>query len=151
MAVHALSWMFLLLSGILAGTLFTVHMAIVPTLTALPGERWVQVHTLLDKRFDPTMPRINMVSLVICAALVLLADGGPAKVAFALGGLFTVGVAVVSEAYNVRMNKHLEKWDPEALPPDWLGLRARWASANLVRTVFAIVGFASALAGGALI
>lgn len=150
MAVSTLAWVFLLLSGILAGTLFTVEVAIVPTLGALTGDRWVQVHTLLDKRFDPMMPRLNMVSLVICAALVVLADTPAAKVAFALGGLFTVGVAVVSEVFNVRMNKHLNRWDPQRLPPEWLGVRTRWASWNRVRTVFAVAGFASAIVGGVL-
>jgi uncharacterized membrane protein len=151
MALNVLASTFLLLTGILAGTLFTVEVAIVPALGSLSAERWVQVHTLLDKRFDPLMPRINKVSLVICAALVVFAPGPAAKVAFALGGLCTIGVAVVSEAFNVRMNRHVSSWDPGALPVEWLGLRARWASFNRVRTIIAVVGFASVIVGAVLV
>jgi len=149
--VELLACCMVVLTGTLAGTLFTVHSAIVPTLLSLPGERWVEVHTGLDKRFDPLMPRINKVSLGICAALVVLADGVPAKTAFALGGAGTVGVAVVSELFNVRMNKHVVAWDPQALPSGWTALRARWASANRVRTLFALGGFVSTVVGAALI
>lgn len=78
MGVAVLTAVFLLLTGLLAGTLFTVEVAVVPTLGALPGERWVQVHTLLDHRFDPMMPRINMVTLASCLGLVIFADGGEA-------------------------------------------------------------------------
>lgn len=149
MAVTLLASAFLLFTGLLAGTLFTVHMAIVPALAVLTGPRWVQVHTLLDKRFDPMMPNINKISLVVCAVLVFLADGTSTKIWFALGGLCTVGVAVVSEAFNVRMNHHVSKWNPDAPPPEWLGLRSRWASANLVRTLIAIAGFACTIVGAA--
>lgn len=151
MTVNVLATLFMLLSGLLAGTLFMVEIAVVPTFGALSGERWVQVHLLLDKRFDPLMPRINKVSLVICAALVVFADGLGAKVAFASGGLCIVGVAIVSEAFNVRMNRHLSSWDPHALPLGWTGLRSRWASANRIRTIFAAAGFAAAVVGGVLI
>ncbi|OLE21040.1 MAG: hypothetical protein AUG49_22980 [Catenulispora sp. 13_1_20CM_3_70_7] len=151
MTVHLLASVFLLLTGILAGTLFTVEVAIVPTLKSLPGERWVQVHTRLDKRFDPMMPSVNKVSLVICAVLVILAHGIGAKAAFALGGLGTVGVALVSEFFNVRMNKHVVAWDPAALPPGWQGLRERWAAANRVRTLLAVAGFVSTIVGAALL
>jgi hypothetical protein len=151
LGTQLLAGAFIVLSGLLAGTLFMVEIAVVPAFGALPGERWVQVHRLLDRRFDPLMPRINKVALVICAAVVVLADDLPAQVAFAAGGLGIVGVAVVSEAYNVRLNRHVERWDARALPPDWPELRARWASANRARTLFAVLGFAGAVAGGVLI
>jgi uncharacterized membrane protein len=149
--VDVLASSMVVLTGTLAGTLFTVESAIVPTLLSLPGDRWVQVHTGLDRRFDPLMPSINKVSLGICAALVVLAEGRAAKTAFALGGAGTVGVALVSELFNVRMNKHVVTWDPEALPSGWTALRARWAAANRVRTAFALGGFVSTVVGAALV
>ena len=147
MTVVLLASTFLLLTGLLAGTLFTVHVAIVPVLGALPGERWIQVHSLLDRRFDPMMPRINKVSLVICAVLVVLADDVGAKLLFGVGGACVIGVAVVSEAWNVRMNHRIVKWNPAALPQEWLTMRLRWANANLVRTLLAVAGFASTIVG----
>jgi uncharacterized membrane protein len=149
--VDLLASSMVVLTGTLAGTLFTVESAIVPTLLSLPGDRWVQVHTGLDSRFDPLMPSINKVSLGICASLLVLADGRAAKTAFAIGGAGTVGVALVSELFNVRMNKHVVTWDPDALPREWTALRSRWASANRVRTLFALGGFVSTVVGAALV
>jgi uncharacterized membrane protein len=149
--VHLLAWVFLILSGLLAGTLFMVEVAIVPTFGALPADRWVQVHRLLDRRFDPLMPRVNKLSLAVCASLVVLAGSYPAKIAFAVAGLGTIGVAAVSEAFNVRLNRRLEAWDAAALPAEWPRLRSRWASANRARTLLALAAFAGAVLGGLLL
>ena len=51
--------LFLLGTGALAGVLMAVEMAMVPMLCALRGERWIEVHRLLDPGFDPLMPRVN--------------------------------------------------------------------------------------------
>ncbi len=144
---------FVLLAGLLAGVLFAVETAIVPTIRALAPEPWVNVHILLDRRFDPMMPRINKVALAIGAVLVIFTPGIGAKIAFGVAAICIIGVAYVSEAYNVRMNKKIAAWDLTDLPHDWTAMRSRWASANRVRTLIAIAGFvatitAVALAGG---
>jgi len=148
--VDVLIAVFLLLSGTLAGVLFAVEIAIVPTVRALPVDRWVQVHRLLDERFDPLMPRINKVALAICAVLLVLANGLDSKVAFGVAWLCIIGVAVVSEAFNVRMNRDITTWNPAAPPPGWSGVRQRWAAANRIRTLIAALGFIGAVIGVAL-
>ncbi|MFA1548315.1 anthrone oxygenase family protein [Actinomadura chokoriensis] len=142
---------FLLLSGVLAGVLFTVERAIVPVVGVLPAERYVQVHRLLDRRFDPMMPRVNKVSLAVCAGLVAAAGGVWPRVVIACAGLCIVGVAVVSEGWNVRLNRVIDGWDPAAPPADWPSVRARWAVANRARTLLAVAGFGAAIAGAALV
>lgn len=141
---------FVLLAGLLAGVLFAVEMAIVPTIQALAPEPWINVHILLDRRFDPMMPRINKVALAISAVLIVFTPGIGAKLAFGVAAVCIVGVAYVSEAYNVRMNKKIAAWDLADLPQDWGALRARWASANRVRTLIALAGFVATIAAVAL-
>jgi uncharacterized membrane protein len=150
MAVDILLGVFLLLSGTLAGVLFAVEVAIVPAAAALPGERYVQVHRLMDRRFDPLMPRVNKVTLAVCVALVIMVGGIWPRIAIALAGLCIVAVAVVSEGWNVRINRVIDRWDPHAPPEDWPAVRARWAAANRVRTLFAVAGFGVAILGTAL-
>lgn len=151
MAVDVLLGVFLSLSGALAGVLFTVEVAIVPAVGTLSGERFVQVHRLLDRRFDPLMPRVNKVALAVCATLMVLAGDVWPRIAIALAGLCIVAVAVVSEGWNVRINRVVDRWDPEALPDDWSEVRTRWAAANRVRTLFAVAGYAATIIGAALI
>jgi uncharacterized membrane protein len=145
MLTEVLAGLFLLLTGALAGVLMAVAVAVVPMMSALPGERWVQVHRLLDPGFDPLMPRANKVTLAIGVVLAIIAPGVAAKTGFALAVLCVVGVAFVSERYNVRMNRHIDTWDDE-LPAGWTVLRTRWAVWNQVRTLIAVIGFAAAIA-----
>ncbi|GAA2102415.1 DUF1772 domain-containing protein [Actinomadura alba] len=150
MAVDILLAAFLLLSGGLAGVLFAVEVAIVPTVGALPGEGYVQVHRLLDRRFDPLMPRVNKVALVICVGVIVLAGDMWPRVALALAGLCIIGVAVVSEGWNVRINRDIDAWDPADPPADWPRVRTRWAAANRIRALLAVAGFVAAIVGAAL-
>lgn len=141
---------FVLLAGLLAGVLFTVEVAIVPTIRALAPEPWINVHILLDRRFDPMMPRINKVALAISLVLIVFTPGVPAKIAFGVAAVCIVGVAYVSEVYNVRMNKRIAAWEITDLPADWGSVRTAWASANRVRTLIALAGFAATIAAVAL-
>jgi uncharacterized membrane protein len=142
-----LTVIFLLLSGALAGVLFTVTVAVVPVIRQLPGAQYAQVHQMLDKRFDPMMPHLNKVSLALCVALAFLVDGTWPTLSVVVAGVCIVGVAVVSERYNVRINRAIDRWDPECPPADWTAVSSRWARANHVRTVIAIAGFGIAITG----
>lgn len=143
--VVVLAAAFVLMTGILAGLLFAVDLAVVPTLAALPGDRYVQVHRLLDPRFDPLMPRFNKVTLGIGVMLAILAPGMLAKAGFAVAVLCVVGVALVSELRNVRLNRLIDIWDTSRLPAEWHWVRVRWGHWNRVRTLISIVGFLAAV------
>jgi uncharacterized membrane protein len=144
MLVAALVLLVLLGSGTVAGTLFAVARAVVPTLVALPGERYVQVHQLLDRRFDPFFPNVTRVTMAAVLALVLLpATGWPARSWLLAGLAATVLVAVVSDTRNVPINKRIQDWDPDDRPAEWDALRERWCRAHRVRTVFAVAAFAA--------
>lgn len=150
MLTEALLWLFLLLTGVLAGVLVAVETAVVPMLVALPGDRFAETHRLLDPGFDPLMPRVNKVTLATGVVLVVLVDGVPATVALAAAVLGVVGVALVSETVNVRLNRRIEAWGDGAPPSGWSALRHRWTRANRLRTVFAVLAFGAAAAGSLL-
>lgn len=145
--VEVLAVTFVLLAGVLAGVLVGVQLAVVPMLAALPGERYVEVHRLLDPGFDPFMPRFNKVALAIGLVLTVFAPGLTAKGLFASSVLCIVGVALVSEIFNVRMNRRIDTWDTTRMPAEWRAVRTRWGAWNRVRTVISVVGFATAVAG----
>jgi 2-polyprenyl-6-methoxyphenol hydroxylase-like FAD-dependent oxidoreductase/uncharacterized membrane protein len=144
LVVDALALVFLVAAGVLAGVLVGVDLAVVPMLGALPGEGYLQVHKLLDPSFDPFMPRLSKVTLVAGVALVVFAPGVPTKVTFALALLSIVGMAVVSEVFNVRMNRRIDTWSAERIPGDWQTVRATWGFWHRVRTVLSLAGFVAA-------
>ncbi|MFB7678187.1 anthrone oxygenase family protein [Kitasatospora purpeofusca] len=143
-----LAIVFVLCTGVLAGALLAVERAVVPMLLRLPRQTWSDVHRLLDPGFDPLMPIVNKVALAAGLGLAVLAPGAAAKVAFAAALAGVVGVALVSELRNVRMNRRIDGWAAAGEIPDgWDSLRARWARANLLRTVLAGLAFCVSLGG----
>lgn len=148
MIIPALTVLFVLLTGILAGVLLAVDIAVVPMLGVLPGGRFVQVHRLLDPGFDPMMPRLSKIALA--AGLVLAVRGGAPiadRVLSALAEMCLLGVALVSELGNVRINRRIASWDGADLPPAWQDVRTRWFRAHRLRTVLAITAFTAATTG----
>jgi uncharacterized membrane protein len=144
MWTDVLAVVFLVLVGVLAGVLFAVDRAVVPALAALPASGYRTVHRLLDPRFDPLMPHLSKVALAAGTVLVVFGDGLAARVAFGVAVAGVAGVAVVSEAFNVRMNREIDRWDGERPPERWQQVRARWGRANRVRTAFSLVAFLAA-------
>lgn len=148
MPAAALATVFVLCTGVLAGALIAVERAIVPMLSGLPRQTWSEVHRALDPGFDPLMPTVNKVALAAGLGLSFLAPGAAAKAAFALALAAVVGVALVSELRNVRMNRRIDAWaEAREIPGGWDLLRARWARANRLRTAFAVLAFCAALGG----
>jgi uncharacterized membrane protein len=126
--------------GILAGVLFAVAISVVPAASALPVGQYVELHKLLGKYYDPTMPIISGSALT--ADIVLsagFAPTGATRGLCAVAAALLLVVAVVSQTRNVPINRRVKPLDGNALPPDWPDPRARWRDWNLVRTVFAVL------------
>ncbi|WP_320783984.1 hypothetical protein [Streptomyces sp. CRN 30] len=151
MYVDLLAALLVLLTGALAGVLVAVEIAVVPMLAELPGHRYVQVHRLLDPRFDPLMPTVDKVALGVGLLLVVLAPGWAAKGAFIVAEAGLIGVALVSELSNVRINRSIDTWETDRLPQGWAETRARWARSNRSRTWIGLAGFVAAIAGTCLV
>ncbi|WP_149552784.1 anthrone oxygenase family protein [Streptomyces marokkonensis] len=151
MLLPTVAAVFVMCTGTLAGALVAVERAVVPMLLSLARQTWSEVHRLLDPGFDPLMPRVNKVALAAGLALALLAPGAAAKAAFAAALAGVVGVALVSELRNVRMNRRVDAWARAGeYPETWTELRSDWARANRTRTAFAVFAFLAALGGCAL-
>ncbi|MFU8850846.1 anthrone oxygenase family protein [Micromonospora sp. SL1-18] len=146
MLTASLAVVFVLCTGVLAGVLVAVDRAVVPMLLRLPRQTWSEVHRLLDPGFDPLMPTVNKVALATGLGLAFLAPSPAARAAFATALAGVVGVALVSELANVRMNRRIDAWaEAGEIPDGWATLRARWARANRWRTASAVLAFGVAL------
>jgi uncharacterized membrane protein len=136
-------------TGTIAGVLVSVAGAIAPTFVQLPGERYVQVHQLLDRRFDPLMPILNALTMVGTIILVVV-RGYPVRLLYIAVAVLMALVAAVSGMVNVPINRKVLAWDADHPPREWAELRTRWARWNLVRTVFAIGAFVASTTGAVL-
>ncbi|MFG1706577.1 DUF1772 domain-containing protein [Nonomuraea sp. M3C6] len=126
-------------SGLTAGVLFCVALSVVPTLRALPPDRYVQTHKLLGRNYDPTMPLIVLTTALVDVLLAVVTPADGPRSLFAVATVLMVGVSVVSHLCNVPINRRVKVLDPAAIPEDWADPRPVWRRWHLLRTVLAVV------------
>lgn len=141
----------LLGGGVTAGVLFCVALSIVPAFRALPPDRYVELHRLIGRRYDPVMPVTVLSTTLLDLVLAAVAELPLQRLLFAVGAVLTLGVSAVSHLANVPINRVVKGIGPGGPPADWRDPRRRWRNWNLLRTGLALAALlvsATALAAG---
>ena len=134
-------------SGIGAGILVVAMAAIVPAMLSLPDSTALS----FKQRFDPLVDRINppleFGALIAGALVLIVADDAPttATVATIVGLAGTVGVAATSLGVNMRINRRMASWSPDAPPSEFRSSMKRWRGSHAVRTLSGVTAFAAYL------
>jgi uncharacterized membrane protein len=138
---HILVPFALLANGLAAGDMFCVAIGIAPLMLALPYGRYVQLVHFLRPRYDPTMPVLNGVTVVLDVVLAVAAGSAAATALFGVAAALALAVIVLSVVKAVPINRYVMSLDPETCPADWLSVdpRTRWRNWNAVRTVLMVV------------
>lgn len=136
MIADALRVLVLLGSGVVAGVLFAVALAVLPALTAMPADRYVYTHQLIGPRWDPTMPILVLAGTAADIALAFLAP--ESRSWYVAAAVLSALVSVVSHFANVPINRRVRTLDPDDLPADWRDPRPRWRRWHTARTVLAL-------------
>jgi uncharacterized membrane protein len=141
--MRLLSTLMLLGSGTVAGVLFAVAISTVPALAAMTPDRYVYVHGLLGRNWDPTMPLIVLSTIALDTALAVLAPGARPRALIVGAAVCLAGVAAVSHLCNVPINKRVHRTDPRAIPPGWHDPRPEWRHWHLLRTTLSMLALAA--------
>jgi uncharacterized membrane protein len=128
----------LLGNGLTAGVLFAVALGVVPAMAAMPPARYVYVHQMLGKNWDPTMPAIVLASALLDLALAAGSGDRPRTALLGAAALLLLAVSVVSHFRNVPINQGMKTLDPQRLPSAWRDPRPEWRRWHLTRTVLAV-------------
>lgn len=131
--------------GVTAGVLFCVALSIVPAFNALPIDRYVELHRLVGRNYDPTMPIIVLASTLACALRAALTPGWPRFAPFAVAALLLLAVSGVSHLGNVPINRLVK--GAQAHPSQLDRLRRRWRVLHLLRTGLALLALTCEAAG----
>jgi uncharacterized membrane protein len=110
----------------------------VPLLLALPGEEYVHAHGFLATRYDPFMPMIILLTVLIDVTMVAAGPGYVIRILAGAAGCLMVSVITISLTKNVPINRWVAAQDPRSLPGDWMQRRLRWQRWNTVRSSLAI-------------
>lgn len=129
-------------AGIAAGTLVAVFAGVIPVLRRLPPPDALRVKRLLDPFIDRYQPA-TVVLAAISAVVILLHDLTSSETVFTVVGLAgSIAVGVTSVSVNMPINRAMGVWPPDAVPPEFEPLLARWIRFHGVRTLAAVVALA---------
>lgn len=133
-------------TGIFAGGMVLVMLAIVPAWLGMTPEQWAFNQQQIGPYIDRYMPILDGVATLGAIFLVIQHWSVPAPAITALLGMLgLISVAVISQAINVPINRHVRSWSLNALPPECLRMRERWIVWHAIRTLAGIVAFIALL------
>lgn len=142
-----------LLNGVAAGIMLSTVVGIVPLFLTQPYQGYVRTVQFLWPRYDPLMPVLNGSAMVLAGFSAIAAGDSPARPVLALAALLLLCVMGISIVKNVPVNRYVSALDPARQPDDWARVdpRVGWQRWNLVRTVIAVVAFATNVSATALV
>jgi uncharacterized membrane protein len=133
----------LFVSGVAAGVLIIVLIAVMPALLSFPPSTVVAYKA----RFDPLVDRMNpafvMLSMITGVLLLFVGDPTSTQVIFTIIGIVgSAGIAATSLGVNMRINREMAAWDHENPPPEFQPRIARWSAVHRIRTLSGVTAFA---------
>jgi uncharacterized membrane protein len=138
-------------SGLLAGEILAVAVAVVPSEGKLPPLAYAQWHTTFSRHMDRFTPYLAMSTVVLGAALCFTSPPGPIRALFVVGTFAIVVVGVISQTGNVPLNRRLSLAGPDTPTAEIEKVRKRWRELHFGRTVAAILSLAAFAAAHTII
>jgi uncharacterized membrane protein len=138
-------------AGLITGVSVLFQVSVVPIMRRWSDQRSLGLHRDFTVIADPDIfvkpsGAISLLSAIF--ALLLGHHHRAGAVALTIAGIVAfAGVAIISEAVNVPVNRWAAKWSGESVPADYAGRRSQWERAHVWRTVLAVIGFACYVVG----
>jgi uncharacterized membrane protein YraQ (UPF0718 family) len=136
----------LLLTGLYTGLLFGDRVGVTPIRPKLPAAAFVLYQQELHLRFGKLMPVLLVGGLLAgVISLVLLRRNYQSRefIFTIIAMLCTACVVILTRLINVPINETLMTWQISTPPENVMQLWAPWEGSHTIRTVIAVLGFAS--------
>lgn len=136
----------LLLMGLYTGLLFGDRVGVTPIRPKLPAASFVLYQQELHLRFGKLMPVLLVGSFLAgVISLVLLRRNYKSRdfIFTTIATVSLVCVVILTRLINVPINETLMTWQVSSPPENVMQLWAPWEGSHTIRTVIAVVGFAS--------
>lgn len=132
MLSNALTGASAMASGVIAGIFLALAVSVIPALSAMAPEQYVQAHRLLGRGYHPLMPVLVASATAADILLAVVAAGPAARILALAGAAALAGVMTVSQFGNVPINKVVHA--TRAITPAWADPRPAWRRWHLIRT-----------------
>jgi uncharacterized membrane protein len=134
MLPSALTVVSVMASGVVAGVFFALAVSVLPALSAMPPEQYIQTHQLLGKGYHPVMPLLVGTATAADVALAVLAPASSTRYLAAAGAVALAGVMAVSQLGNVPINKVVHATSAGPVSQSWADPRPAWRHWHMLRT-----------------
>ena len=150
MALKAMRFINLLLTGVLTGNEFGGFAGFHPALYELPTEAHARAERAITNRFGKLMPPFMTATIVSFAPILSLVRHrrSPSFVFTLVGMLCYVAMLAITFAGNMPINRRVLELDPATISrEEFIELRRRWDRLHAARNTLNFLGFVSALLG----
>lgn len=133
-------------TGIMAGFFYTFTFNVNLAMLEVDGATYATVQSLINENVRHTMFFIFFFGGGAVPFIALIANWRayrtlPFWLLVAAGAIYIGGIIVFTAQVNLPLNYYTESWDPQALPADWMDVRAAWNQANALRVVASFTAF----------
>src|SRR4051812_8217182 len=108
-----LTMMNVIVLGLLAGGLFFVNMAVVPTFTTLSTGRYVEFHHVLDRYSDPLMPILTFSTVLLSLGNIWFSQSAWQVASRIIGTICIISIALTSILVHGPINRRIRTWQPD--------------------------------------
>ena len=136
--------------GLYAGGVFFIVIA--PSVGRLPASAYVPYWQAVNIDYGRAMLPflLTCLALLIATAALSYGRGWPVFTLSVVAALLVIATIVLTVTQLEPINRVADTWSPERLPTDWAAQRQRWLALHTVRTILAVLAFASLLTAKAL-
>jgi uncharacterized membrane protein len=131
-----------------AGGQVLVLLGILPARRQFPADTQAAIHRTTSIAIDRYMPQAVVVSLAMGVVILVLRHdfSSPATILTLVGILTTLGNMIISLRFNFPINRAVYSWAPDAIPPEYPKMQARWDRVHTIRTTCQVIALVSYLA-----
>jgi uncharacterized membrane protein len=145
MSLTAVRFAFLLLLGLLVGTMFGIWVGFDPS--GLSAAAYVEQQQNAIRSLNTLLPLMGAACVAMAVWLAVVAKNERRTRFLLVAAVVCLLVAaVVTRCFNQPINAVVMTWNAQSPPPQWARLRADWWQWHIVRTAAGIAGFGFSLA-----
>jgi hypothetical protein len=144
-AVVTLRFVAVFAMAVATGTLVALLAGLTPTLRGLEPAQALRTKQTLERLLDRYQPALVAVAAVTTAATLFWHLSTSAYVLTGIGLGANAAVGVLALGFCGRVNRQLEALGPNPAKDDFARLLARWSRYHVLRTLAALIAFASYL------
>ena len=128
------------MAGLIAGTIFGIWIGYNPKSLSAPA--YVESQQMAIRSLNTLMPLLGLITIILTITSALLQkENQTVLITLLIAAVLLIAAGLVTRFGNQPINKIVMTWDKTSVPGNWTGLRDKWWSFHIIRSVATILAF----------